>query len=136
MNWVGQRLAACGTVDWGVGLCQNTGRSARRLPLSAGDRVRGRLPSKLEGDAAGQPPVHLASTAGKEPMSESLQIELNDRQRDLLLRGLRYVRSSRMLEFREMAEITEDERRDELGQIRQLCDLLDRKARKGEPAAV
>jgi hypothetical protein len=69
-------------------------------------------------------------------MSESLHLELNDRQREILLRGLRFVRSSRMLEFRDATEITEDERRDELTQIRALSDLLDRKTRKGEPAAV
>ncbi len=69
-------------------------------------------------------------------MSDPLHVELNDFQRDLLLRGLRFVRSSRMLEFRDASETTEDERRDELGQIRQLCELLDRKSRKGEPAAV
>jgi hypothetical protein len=69
-------------------------------------------------------------------MSESLHLELNDRQREILLRGLRFVRSSRMLEFRDATETTEDERRDELTQIRALSDLLDRKTRKGEPAAV
>ncbi len=69
-------------------------------------------------------------------MSESLHLELNDRQREILLRGLRFVRSSRMLEFRDATDITEDERRDELTQIRALSDLLDRKTRKGEPAAV
>lgn len=72
------------------------------------------------------------------PMNESLHVELNERQRDLLLRGLRFVRSSRMLEFRETSESSEEkeERGDELVQIRQLCELLDRKLHKGEPAAV
>ena len=69
-------------------------------------------------------------------MSEPLQLELNDLQREILLRGLRFVRSSRMMEFRELPDATADERREELGQIRQLCDMLDRTARKGEPAAV
>lgn len=74
-------------------------------------------------------------------MSEPLQLELDDRQREILLRGLRYVRSSRMLEFRDYnnqteAETAAAERNDELGCIRQLCELLDRKSRKGEPAAV
>ena len=69
-------------------------------------------------------------------MNAQLQLELNDRQRELLLRGLRYVRSSRMLEFRELSEITEDQRRDELGEIRRLSDLLDTKRRRAEPAAV
>lgn len=69
-------------------------------------------------------------------MSEPLHLELNDRQREILLRGLRYVRSSRMLEFRETPDTEAEERREELGQILQLCELLDRKARRGEPAAV
>ena len=69
-------------------------------------------------------------------MSATLHLDLNERQREILMKGLRYVRSSRMLEFRETAEITEDERRDELGEIRQLYDLLDTKKRKAEPAAV
>lgn len=69
-------------------------------------------------------------------MSEALQIQLNDRQRELLLRGLRFVRSSRMMEFRDSAEITEDDRRDELGEIRRLYELLDQKSRRKETAAV
>lgn len=69
-------------------------------------------------------------------MSEPLHLELNDRQREILLRGLRYVRSSRMLEFREAPDTADAERREELGQILQLCELLDRKSRRGEPAAV
>uniref|UniRef100_A0A7C2K0A8 Uncharacterized protein n=1 Tax=Schlesneria paludicola TaxID=360056 RepID=A0A7C2K0A8_9PLAN len=69
-------------------------------------------------------------------MSDALQIQLNDRQRELLLRGLRFVRSSRMMEFRDAAEITEDDRRDELGEIRRLYELLDQKSRRKETAAV
>ena len=38
------------------------------------------------------------------PMSDLIHLELNDRQRELLLRGLRYVRSSRMLEIREIPD--------------------------------
>ncbi|MBI1348447.1 hypothetical protein GC163_19410 [bacterium] len=75
-------------------------------------------------------------------MSEPLHIELSDFQRDILLKGLRYVRSSRMMEFRDLQDKSGDEekaeiqRRDELGEIRHLVELLDRKTRKGEPAAV
>lgn len=69
-------------------------------------------------------------------MSTSLNVELSDRQRDLLLRGLRFVRSSRMLEFREMSEITDDERKVELNEIRMLAEILDRKSVKGETAKV
>lgn len=68
-------------------------------------------------------------------MSE-LHVNLNDRQRELLLRGLRFVRSSRMLEFRDVSDLTDDQRRDELGEIRRLYELLDKKSRAAEPAAV
>ncbi len=69
-------------------------------------------------------------------MSEKLNVELNDRQRELLLRGLRFVRSSRMLEFRDSSDITDDERKVELSEIRQLVEMLDVKSRRSEPAAV
>lgn len=69
-------------------------------------------------------------------MSEKLNVELNDRQRELLLRGLRFVRSSRMLEFRDSSDMTDDERKTELGEIRQLVEMLDVKTRRSEPAAV
>lgn len=70
-------------------------------------------------------------------MSEKLNVELNDRQRELLLRGLRFVRSSRMLEFRDSSDITEDDRKVELSEIRQLVEMLDVKSpRRSEPAAV
>ena len=57
-------------------------------------------------------------------MNDLLQLELTDRQRELLLRGLRFVRSSRMLEIRDSSDITDEQRKDELGEIRQLADLL------------
>lgn len=69
-------------------------------------------------------------------MCEKLNVELNDRQRELLLRGLRFVRSSRMLEFRDSSDITEDDRKVELSEIRQLVEMLDVKTRRSEPAAV
>ncbi len=91
------------------------------------------MQERERGKAAAEP-TRLYGESGS--MSEALQLELNDRQREILLRGLRFVRSSRMMEFRELPDTEETERNDELGQIRQLCDLLDRKTRKGEPAAV
>ena len=63
-------------------------------------------------------------------MSDLLQLELTDQQRELLLRGLRFVRSSRMLEIRDSADITDDQRRDELGEIRQLAEMLGKTAGK------
>lgn len=78
----------------------------------------------------------FATFGGFLPMSEKLNVELNDRQRELLLRGLRFVRSSRMLEFRDSSDITDDERKVELSEIRQLVEMLDVKSRRSEPAAV
>ena len=60
-------------------------------------------------------------------MNELLHLELTDRQRELLLRGLRFVRSSRMLEIREIPDNSADERKTELTEIRQLVELLDQK---------
>ena len=67
-------------------------------------------------------------------MSELMHLELTDRQRELLLRGLRYVRSSRMLEIRETPDKAEEERADELTEIRHLVAMLDQKS--GAAAAV
>jgi hypothetical protein len=69
-------------------------------------------------------------------MSAALHLEVDDRQREILLRGLRFVRSSRMMELRDMSDMTEDERREELAVIRALYEQLDNKKRKPEPAAV
>lgn len=57
-------------------------------------------------------------------MSDLLQLELTDRQRELLLRGLRFVRSSRMLEIRDSSDITDDQRKGELGELRELVEML------------
>lgn len=104
----------------------------RRLKFGLGDGYdtggwRDRLSRDLES---------FAILGGFLLMSEKLNVELNDRQRELLLRGLRFVRSSRMLEFRDSSDITEDERKTELGEIRQLVEMLDVKTRRSEPAAV
>ncbi len=69
-------------------------------------------------------------------MSDLLQLELTDRQRELLLRGLRFVRSSRMLEIRASSDITDDERKDELVELRELSDLLGQRAAAAKPATV
>ena len=77
------------------------------------------------------------SLGGIDSMSEKLNVELSERQRELLLRGLRFVRSSRMLEFRDVSDLTDDQRRDELLEIRQLAEMLDGKTHvRSEPAAV
>jgi hypothetical protein len=60
-------------------------------------------------------------------MSELIHLELTDRQRELLLRGLRYVRSSRMLETRDHPDKEAEERKTELSEIRHLVEILDQK---------
>lgn len=69
------------------------------------------------------------------PMSDQIQLELTDRQRELLLRGLRYVRSSRMLEIRDNPDKIAEERRNELTEIRHLVEMLDQKTGKVAPVA-
>jgi hypothetical protein len=58
-------------------------------------------------------------------MSESMTLELTQQQRDLVLEGLRYIRSSRRLEFREPLN-PQNERRDaDLRVIAELMGQLD-----------
>ena len=64
------------------------------------------------------------------PMSDIIHLELTDRQRELLLRGLRFVRSSRMLEIRDVPDTIEEERKTELTEIRELVAILDQKSAK------
>ncbi len=66
-------------------------------------------------------------------MNDLLHLELTDRQRELLLRGLRFVRSSRMLEIRDSSDLTDDQRKDELGELRQLSELLGQNTAKAKP---
>lgn len=69
-------------------------------------------------------------------MSDLIHLELTARQRELLLRGLRYVRSSRMLEIREIPDTIAEERASELTEIGQLVAMLDHKAGAAAAAAV
>lgn len=57
-------------------------------------------------------------------MSETLQIELTRDERELLLRGLRYVRSSIMLADREPTLENQQQRREEVRQVEELVDHL------------
>lgn len=69
-------------------------------------------------------------------MNDLLHLELTERQRELLLRGLRFVRSSRMLEIRDSSDITDDQRKDELGELRQLSEMLGQNTAAAKPARV
>lgn len=57
-------------------------------------------------------------------MSNSQALELTQTQRDVLLRGLRYVRSSIMLDVRDPNPQDEARRSGELQEISQLVDRL------------
>ncbi len=69
-------------------------------------------------------------------MSESLQIQLTGRQCELLQRGLRFVRSSRMLEFRDSSDLTDEERKQELAEIRELQNMIEAGVNTGRTARV
>lgn len=69
-------------------------------------------------------------------MSESLQIQLTSRQCELLQRGLRFVRSSRMLEFRDSSDLTDEERKQELAEIRELQNMIEAGVNTGRTARV
>ncbi len=63
-------------------------------------------------------------------MSEELTIEVSKQQREVLLRGLRFVRSSLMLTPQEPTADSVAERESELQGVRQLVEQL-----SGSPAA-
>ncbi|MEJ7591712.1 MAG: hypothetical protein WKF77_09200 [Planctomycetaceae bacterium] len=54
-----------------------------------------------------------------------MQIEVSTHERDVLLRGLRYVRSSIMLELREPTKDDTYRRSMDLDQIQMLCQRLE-----------
>lgn len=57
-------------------------------------------------------------------MSELLPLELNQQQRDVLIRGLRYVRSSVMLTTQDLTPELEQARAEELRQLAELTSIL------------
>ena len=57
-------------------------------------------------------------------MSELLPLELNQQQRDVLIRGLRYVRSSVMLTTQDLTPELEQARTEELRQLAELTSIL------------
>lgn len=57
-------------------------------------------------------------------MSDALKLELDDRQRETLLCGLRYVRSSLMLDIRDPDPELDAQRATELREIARLMDRI------------
>lgn len=62
-------------------------------------------------------------------MSNSLALELNTQQRDLVLEGLRYIRSARRLAFRDPMGPPDEKRESELRQIAELMGQIDSSAK-------
>ncbi|RPI89329.1 MAG: hypothetical protein EHM42_03190 [Planctomycetaceae bacterium] len=58
-------------------------------------------------------------------MSDSLALDLNSKQRDLVLEGLRYIRSARRLAFRDPLAPPAEKRASELREIVELMGQLD-----------
>ena len=65
-------------------------------------------------------------------MSERLTLELTAQQRDVLIRGLRYVRSSVMLSTQDPSPELNQARADELRQLADLTAILKGEAVKQE----
>lgn len=61
-------------------------------------------------------------------MNETLALELTPHQRDLVLEGLRYIRSSRRFEFRAPASPPDERREGDLRAIGELMGQLDPEA--------
>ncbi len=58
-------------------------------------------------------------------MSESMTVELTEKQRDLVLRGLRYVRNSIMLEVRDPSPEFIQDRERRLQEVHELITRLE-----------
>jgi hypothetical protein len=58
-------------------------------------------------------------------MSETVSVGLTEQQREILLRGLRFVRSAVALEVYDSTPETDAERTSKLREIRQLADYLE-----------
>ena len=58
-------------------------------------------------------------------MNEHMTLELTQHQRDLVLEGLRYIRSSRRFEFREPSAGRDERRETDLRTIAELMGQLD-----------
>ncbi len=68
-------------------------------------------------------------------MSEHVTLELTQHQRDLVLEGLRYIRSSRRYEFREPSAGRDERRETDLRTISELMGQLDPAAVPGAPVS-
>ncbi len=69
-------------------------------------------------------------------MGEALSIDLTEQQRQMLLRGLRYVRSAVALEIREPNPQVEADRASQYGEISRLVEQLEHARPADAPARV
>ena len=69
-------------------------------------------------------------------MSETLTVGLTKQQRELLLRGLRFVRSSVVLEIREPSTEVESDRATQVREINRLVEQLEGSRPAGTAARV
>jgi hypothetical protein len=69
-------------------------------------------------------------------MSETLTVGLTTQQRELLLRGLRFVRSAVMLEVREPSSEVDADRATQVHEISRLVDQLEGSRPAGAAARV
>ena len=77
-------------------------------------------------------PVPVFSAQDKLIMDSMLQVELTSHERDVLLRGLRYVRSAIMLETRDPSSEDTRRRLSQLDEIQNLSQRLE----NSDPLAV
>jgi hypothetical protein len=68
-------------------------------------------------------------------MSEHVTLELTQHQRDLVLEGLRYIRSARRYEFREPSAGRDERRETDLRTIIDLMGQLDPATAAGAPVS-
>jgi hypothetical protein len=61
----------------------------------------------------------------EDPMKAELKVELSPRQQELILRGLRFVKSSVALDMVDYSTSVEDNRRRQYAEIDELKDLLE-----------
>jgi hypothetical protein len=71
------------------------------------------------------PAVQYVVSNSEDPMKAELKVELSPRQQELILRGLRFVKSSVALDMVDYSTSVEDNRRRQYAEIDELKDLLE-----------
>ncbi len=88
--------------------------------------------TSVEPDGGGYPLDHLDTVLpGVPPMEATLNMDLTEEQRTLVLEGLRYVRSSRKLAFRDPLAPPDPQREGDLRVVNSLLERLDPRTLRG-----